>query len=190
MTPLRHKLFLVVFSLCSSTASLQAQRHPIDVGADYTYVRSNILPGCSCFSLNGGGAQLQAGLTPHLAAVADFAATESGNITPDRYQLTLLTYTFGLRYMPLRAGRLSPFGEVLVGGGHTFGSLSPARSGVGGSSNAVAFQTGGGLSLQVRNHIRVVPIQADYLLSNFDNGQQNVQNYLRLSAGVVFRLKR
>jgi hypothetical protein len=182
---------LVVGSLILGATSARAQdSHPILVGADYSYVRTNILPGCNCVSLNGGGVQFEAGLTHHLAAVADLTVAHRSGITEANYDLTQTTYTFGARYLPLRGrSRLQPFGEFLLGGAHTSGSLSPDSTGFGGS-NAFAFQTGGGIHLPLSSRIVIQPVRVDYLLTKFANGADDRQNDLRVSVGVLFRLKR
>jgi outer membrane immunogenic protein len=174
--------------LTASPATAQYD-HTINVGANYTYVRTNLVPGCDCFNMNGGGAQFEYGLRPHLSAIGDFAATHQGDITPDHYALTQFTFAGGVRYrlLPERA-RLNPFGDVLLGAAHTTGSLSPGSTGYG-TSTAFSFQTGGGIAFRLSHRLTLVPVQADYLLTTFSNGASNKQNDLRLSAGVLFRLR-
>jgi outer membrane immunogenic protein len=176
-------------ALLTSLPAVAQQDHPISLGANYTYVRANVLPGCDCFNMNGGGAQFEYGLHPRLSLIGDFTATHQGGITPDQYALTQFTFTGGLRYRPFAyRTRLSPFGEVLVGAAHTTGSLSPDNTGFG-RSTAFAFQTGGGVGFRLTRRLTIVPVQADYLLTTFANGSGNRQNDLRLSAGVLFRLR-
>jgi outer membrane immunogenic protein len=173
----------------SSQTSLAQTDHYIAVGANYTYVRTNVLPGCSCVNMNGGGAQVEYGFRPHLALLGDFTATHSGGITSEGYDLTQFTFAGGVRYRPALGLRLlHPFGDLLFGGAHTTGSLSPDNTGYGGST-AFAFQTGGGVELRLSHRLTLVPIQADYLLTTFSNGADNHQNDLRISAGLLFRLR-
>jgi outer membrane immunogenic protein len=167
-----------------------AQKPSVDVGGGYTYVHSNIVPGCSCFSLNGGSAQLQIGATRHIAGVANVDVVSKTGITPDNYQLTQVTYTFGGRYTPSSQARFSPFGEALFGGAHALGTLSPANNAIHGGSNALALRTGGGLMLRVSWRLRIMPLEVDYLLTNFQNNANNRQNDIQVSAGVLFRLRR
>jgi hypothetical protein len=178
--------------LAMSAAAGAAQNdHVVSLGADYTYVRTNILPGCSCFSLNGGGVQIQAGLLSHLSLLGYVTLTHKGGITPDNYALTQLTYTGGVRVRPFSTrARLRPFAEVMLGGASTFGTLSPSRSGLGGGSNAFAFEPGGGLEFRIGSRLSMVPIEADYLLTTFSNSANNRQNDVRLSAGFTIRLWR
>lgn len=173
----------------SAVAAAAQDSHAVSVGANYTYVRTNVMPGCSCFSLNGGALQLQVALTPHVAFLGDFTLTHKSGITADNYTLTQLTYTGGLRLRPFAArARLRPFGEVLLGAASTFGTLSPSRNGVGGGSQAFAFEPGGGLEWRLASRVSLVPVEADYLLTTFSNNANNRQNDLRLSAGLLIRL--
>ncbi len=179
---------LVFVAATLTPACLAQQSHPVEMGASYTYLHTNILPGCNCFSLNGGDLQAAIGLNRHLQTIGEAGATHRGGITPDGYALTQITYTFGLRYFPFPAAKLRPFGESLFGGAHALGSLSPGNNPMGGTSNAVAFLTGGGVALQVSRTVELQPARIDYELTNFHNGQANHQNDLRLSVGLLYRL--
>ena len=185
------KLGAVAVVVISAAMAAAQNGRGVSLGGDYTYMRTNLLPGCSCFSLNGGGGQMQVALTPHVAVIGDMTLAHKGGITADHYSLTQLTYTGGLRVRPSSPGALlRPFGEVLLGGASTFGTLSPSRSGVGGGSNAFAFEPGGGLELRLNSRVSLVPVEADYLLTTFSNTENNRQNDLRFSAGFVIRLSR
>jgi hypothetical protein len=181
---------LALFATVVAAASASAQQpHPLSLGANYTYVRTNVLPGSSCYSLNGGGVQAQIGWTTHLSGIADITVTHKGGITPDGYSLTQLTYTGGARYSPqVTASPVKLFGEIKVGGTNAFGTLSPSRSGIGGRSNAFAFEPGGGLQVRLGSRLSLIPVQADYLLTTFNNGDNNRQNDLRLSSGLLIRI--
>jgi len=181
---------LAVVAMSAAVAAAQND-HAVSVGADYTYVRTNVLPGCSCFSLSGGSAQIQVNLAPHLAGIGDVTLTHKAGITADNYTLTQLTYTGGVRVRPFAPhARLRPFAEIMLGGASSFGTLSPASSGVGGASNAFAFESGGGIELRLSPRISLLPVEADYLMTTFSNTANNRQNDLRLSAGFVIRLSR
>lgn len=172
--------------------SVAQQSHPVDLGGTFTYVRTNIVSGCNCFDTYGGSGEVQVGLSPHLAILGDVTATHQGSITAARYALTQTVFTAGLRYTPVAASsrfHIQPFGDLLVGGAYTSGSLSPSNTGYG-SAGTFAFQTGGGLRMPIGHRLSIVPIQAEYLLTTFGNGGDGRQNDLRLSAGILFRLKR
>jgi len=181
---------ILVMAIAAASAAAQ-ETHPLSLGADYTYIHTNVLPGCSCFSLNGGGMQAQFKLTPHLAVIGDSTLTHKGGITPDNYNLTQLTYTGGVRFWPQAApSRSKLFGEIKLGGATVFGTLSPARSGIGGGSTAFAFEPGGGLQVRLRPRLSLIPVQADYLMTTFNNGANNRQSDLRLSMGLLIRMAR
>ena len=183
---------MLVTSSALSAALAQSTQpsHPVFVAAEYTYVRANIAPGCSCFWLNGGSVQALISLSGHIDAIADVTLGRQGRITPDGYALTQLSYTFGARYLPThRAARSQPFVEAKLGGASAFGTLSPQTTGYGGS-NAFALEAGGGLQVRLRPHLFVIPLEASYLLTKFSNGADGRQNDLRLSAGLLFRLGR
>lgn len=181
-------LLLAAVTTLAPVSSAQ-QPHTFEVGAGYTYLHTNILPGCNCFSLNGGDVQAAVGLNRQFQAVGEAGATHRGGITPDGYTLTQVTYAFGLRYFPLPAARLRPFGESLFGGAHALGSLAPGNNAIGGSSNAIAFLTGGGVELRLTRTLLLQPARIDYEFTNFRNGQQNHQNDVRLSVGVLYRFR-
>jgi outer membrane immunogenic protein len=175
-------------TLLASPRGLAQQTHTLDLGANYSYVRANVLPGCNCFALIGGGVETQMQLTPHLSSVLDITLAHKGGITPDGYRLTQLTYTGGVRYsLQPGSARYRFFGELKFGGASAFGSLSPSNSGIGGGSNAFAFEPGGGLQVRLTPQLFLVPVHADYLLTTFNNGANNRQNDLSLSTGILLR---
>ena len=103
--------------------------------------------------------------------------------------LTLSAFTAGARYLP-RLGRspVQPYGQALVGLAHSSGTLvqgtNPAAQNAGA---AFAANVGGGLDLRASPHFSVRLVEADYLVTTFDNGVNNHQNNLRIGAGVVLR---
>jgi hypothetical protein len=176
---------LVPFGALPSAAQ---QNHSLSVGVNYTYLRTNLLPDCNCFGLNGGGAELQYRFRPRLALLADLTATHRGDITSNHYDLTQVTYAGGLRYFPPGPSKhLRLFADVLLGAAHASGTLSPEKTGFGGA-NAFSFQTGGGLSVSIAHRWTLVPARAAYLLTTFSNSANDHQNDLRISSGVRLRL--
>ena len=168
-----------------------------ELAVTYTFVRSNAPVGdCGCFNLNGGSASyaLDLGHSP-FAVVGDVSVTHNGGIyhadagAPGS-SLTMTTFLGGLRYHP-HFGRMlfKPFGQVLVGGAHTSGSIfdnqdSPTASTAG---TAFAASVGGGLDLRVKRHFAIRLVEVDYLVTKFANGDNDHQNDLRINSGIVFR---
>ena len=183
-------LLLLAVAATSALGQTPTRREakPVELGLSYTYLRSNILPGCNCVSLNGGSAELVVPFASHFAAVADFTLVHRGNVTPDRYALTQLTYTFGVRsFLGKTSTSVRPFVEALAGGAHVSGSLAPASTGTGPSNNSIVLQLGGGITWRLPHHFTLRPIQADYVMTTLSNNAADRQNDLRLSTGINYR---
>jgi outer membrane immunogenic protein len=168
--------------------ALQTSQRP-DLAIDYTVLRSNAPPGgCTCFYAYGGSATFAWPLKVHgVAVLGDLTASRAGGISSNRYELTLSTYTVGLRYTPpIHKTALRPFAETLVGLSHANGSLvQGTTAGVSNSGASFALNAGGGLDLRLSPHLSLRLAEINYLLTNFDNGVSNRQNILRMSAGGV-----
>jgi len=194
-------LLLTVAAVSTSSIVAQTAQTPpasakplrYELALDYSYLRSNAPPGgCDCFNLNGGSATFAWSLKPggSLALVGDITAAHAGSIASSGYDLTLSSYTAGARYrLKLRQQpSLQPFGQVLVGVAHAGGGLvgghSPAASNAGA---AFAANVGGGVDLRINRLFSARLIEADYLVTTFDNSVNDHQNNLRISAGVVLR---
>jgi outer membrane immunogenic protein len=173
-----------------------------ELALDYSYLHSNAPPGgCGCFNLNGGSATFAWRLRPESSArfggfslVGDVTVAEAGTISSSGDSVTLSTFTAGGRYLPTlghgtAAGHhaLQPFGQALIGIAHSSGSLvEGSNPGAANAGAAFAANVGGGVDLRVDHRISIRLVEADYLLTTFDNGSNNHQNNLRISAGLVF----
>jgi hypothetical protein len=183
---------LVVALMVSATALAQ-QPHAVELGVHYVYDRSTVTAVTS--SQNGGDAEVSVGLTQHLAAVGEFSfvQTDSAELrffyVKPYYSLQQMTYTAGLRYHPgPDRARIHPFLEAEAGGGHDLGDLAPSKNIAGASSNAFALLAGGGVAVRIGERLILTPIRADYLMTIFDNNQNNRQDHLRLATGISFRI--
>jgi peptidoglycan-associated lipoprotein len=162
-----------------------------ELALSYSYLRSNVPPGgCGCFNLNGGSATFAWPVKPgSFALVGDLTVAHAGSAAITGDTLTLSAFTAGARYLP-RLGRspLQPYGQALVGLAHSSGTLVQAPNpGASNAGAAFAANLGGGLDLRVNPRFSVRLVEADYLVTTFDNGANNHQNNLRISAGVVVR---
>jgi peptidoglycan-associated lipoprotein len=162
-----------------------------ELALSYSYMRSNAPPGgCGCFNLNGGSATFAWPIKPGRFALAgDVTVDHSGTVSNSGDTLTLSAFTAGARFLP-RIGHspLQPFGQALVGLAHSSGPLvqgtNPAAQNAGA---AFAANLGGGLDLCASRRLSVRLVEADYLLTTFDNGVNDHQNNLRIGAGLVVR---
>jgi outer membrane immunogenic protein len=190
---------LLLTAFVVSVPSCRAQDQPAkalpaarpELAINYTYLRSNAPPGgCTCFSLNGGSFDLAWNIRhSRYAAVGDLTATHASGITATGYDLTLSSYLLGGRYSPsIRRLPVQPFAQVLIGLAHATGSLVQGpTSAAHNSGSALAFDAGGGASIKLNRRFALRLIEADYLLTTFDNGSNNHQNNLRIGAGIVIK---
>jgi outer membrane immunogenic protein len=191
-------LTIAAVSVAPAVAQSDAQPAPAsdklpraELALNYSYLRSNAPPGgCGCFNLNGGSATFAWPVKPGSFALAgDVTVAHAGAISSTGDSLTLSTFTAGGRYLPkLGHSALQPFGQALVGLAHSSGTLVQGTNpGAGNAGAAFAANLGGGLDLRANRRFSVRLVEADYLLTTFDNGSNNHQNNLRISAGAVVR---
>jgi outer membrane immunogenic protein len=165
------------------------------VAVDYSYMRANAAPGdCGCFNLNGGSAEVAVRAYRNFSAVFDLTGEHAGTTSIPGQSLSLLSYTGGPRFSyPLHRGgrmRLIPFVQGLVGAMHGFDGQFPNHSGaLSSSATDLAILVGGGLDLQVKHRFAVRVVQVDYGHDQLPNNANNSENLLRVSAGVVLRLR-
>jgi outer membrane immunogenic protein len=160
-----------------------------ELAFDYSYLHSNAPPGgCGCFNLNGGSATFAWPIgAGSFDLVGDVTVAYAGTVSTSGDNLTLSTFTVGGRYLPrLGHSSLQPFGQVLIGLAHSSGSLVQGPNPVTANAGAAfASSFGGGLDLRATPRFSFRLVEADYLLTTFDNGSNNHQNNLRISTGVV-----
>jgi len=176
----RWALLCGVMLLTAAAASAQ-DISKVEVFGGYSYVRVSLRGANTSTNLNGGSASVTYNPVNWIGLVADFGgyhggySFSSGGINGEVY-----TYMFGPK-TSFRLGRFTPFVQTLFGGAHT------SSGSAFGSENSFAMASGGGLDLNATSHVGVRLVQADYLLTTLNDGVNNRQNNLRLSAGVVLR---
>jgi opacity protein-like surface antigen len=177
----------------------------LDMFLGYSYLRATptLAAGNRMVHLNGGSTSLAYNFNSYLGLVADF-----GGFNDTQLRLSgaapssvvnssgnAFTYLFGPRMSFRKNRRITPFAQVLFGGIHASDvTLSSGCTGVGcillPSETKFAMTAGGGLDLNVRRHLAIRLIQAEYLMTSFDDpstGKGATQNDIRLSTGLVFR---
>ena len=171
----------------------------------YSYVRALPAPaaGNRVVWLNGGSTSLAYNLNRYLGIVGDFGAyTNSeirfqgayvGTVDVDNANVGAFSYLFGPRFSFRNQGRVTPFVQALFGGAHASEvtlshcllncTLLPTQ-------DTFAWTAGGGVDIKVRRHLAIRLIQAEYLMTRFQDYSTGVtasQNDMRLSSGIVFR---
>lgn len=201
--PIRSLLGVLLAGLLSLLSAIHAsaQARPddgIDLAVTYSSLHTNHTTGGS-FWLQGGGFDLNAPFGHGFGLTASATGLHvSGNPATNASPLDMVTVVFGPRYTVHVGKRLAVYGEALGGEAHGFhslftygsGPLPSLTAGYTDSANALAFQTGGGLDLRLSQHLKVRVMQVDYLRTELPNGSSNLQNNLRVGAGLVFHLGR
>jgi len=142
-----------------------AQRVEIFGGAQFEHLQSS-------YNAVGWNASLTGNFKHVLGITGDF----SGVYKSHRANSSVYTYTVG----PVLTARLpvvQPFVHAL------FGGATVSSGGV--NSNAFAMLVGGGLDLGLRKGIGLRLVQADWLMTKFDDQTQDRQG--RVSAGIVIK---
>lgn len=192
-------LCLLAALVAASSCAAAAQTDPVvehqtaqpELALTYTYIRSNAHPGgCGCFSLNGGSASFAWPIkTGRFDIVGDVTAATAAKVLNSHADLTLSSYTVGMRYNPhLGSSPWSPFGQVLAGVAHSSGSFVQGQSSATTNANAAfAARMGGGLDRRVSRHFSLRLLETSYLITTFNNSVNNHQNSLDANAGIVLR---
>jgi opacity protein-like surface antigen len=184
-------IFLAAVFALGSAPSAHAQDAPKwEIFGGYTYMRANIVVNGNQFNMNGGSASAAYNLTNWFGLVGDLNITHSGTVATQPFSLTVYTYEFGPRVSWRNHTKLTPFGQVLIGGGRASGTLYTNSLGSGlaplGSNNDFNFTAGGGVDWKINHSFSVRLAQAEYLHTQFLNAHNNSQSNFRLSTGVVF----
>jgi len=178
----------------------------VELFLGYSYLRAvpTLAKGNRFVWLNGGSASIAFNFNRYLGLVGDFGGFADSELrvngaqSPDKVvdsSGSAYTYLFGPRLSFRKHDRITPFAQVLFGGVHASPvTISSDCSGAGctplPAEDKFAMTAGGGLDIRVHRHIAIRVIQAEYLLTMFDDpstGQGASQNDVRLSAGIVFR---
>jgi hypothetical protein len=139
------------------------------------------------FWMEGGSAEIGVSLVRGLAVVADVTGAHTASTGPSGVPLDLIMLTLGPRYRWHLRRRLSLYGQVLFGEATGSNSLFPTPAGSEPSARSFALQVGGGVDFPIAHRFAIRALDVGYLRSTLPNGTNNVQNTLRLGAGVVWR---
>ena len=122
--------------------------------------------------------------------VADVTGIHAGSIGSSGIPISLVTTSFGPRYRWHADRTLSLYGQGLIGEANGFRSVFPAQAGSQSGSNSLAIQTGGGIDYKLSDRVAIRVLDGAWLRTQLPNSTDNVQNNLRLGAGIVVRFAR
>ena len=178
--------------LLAGTSSLQAQssQNKLDLAVTYTAEHSLKANTSQNFWMQGASVELGAIVLHGLGIAASVSGTHAGSIGTSGVPLSLVTVTFGPRYRWHADHRISIYGEGLIGEANGFRSLFPSTAGQQTEANSFASQVGGGIDYRLSNRFAIRALDAAWSRTQLPNSTDNVQNTLRLGAGVVVRFAR
>ncbi len=176
--------------LLSSTGLLHAQGsqpNRLDASISYIGERSLKANASENFWLQGGSIELGANVWRGWGIAANVTGTHTGSIGSSGLPLSLVTTTFGPRYRWHADRRVSLYGQALIGEANGFRSIFPATAGSQPDANGFAAQVGGGVDYRLSDRFAIRVLDAGWARTQLPNSTDNVQNTLRLGAGIVLR---
>jgi len=155
----------------------------LEMSLGYMYMHANAPPGqCGCFSASGGFASAVLNAPHGFSGVADFSMTHAGNIGQGQ-SITVADFLFGPRYSIRPASsHFTSYGQALFGFSNEQTSYPASKN-----LNGFTFSVGGGVSRVLSPRIAWNAVEADWIHSQIVNGQNNLQNNLRVTTGITFR---
>ncbi len=186
------RLLLVVVALPAVLSARAEQPLPLgqlDLGVTYAASHANFVPGTT-FWLQGGGLEARRPRPLRPRRRRRLRRPARRRQRPSTVPINLFTDTFGPRYTRLVARRsrhpLFLFGQGLIGEAHGFKGTYPGPNGT--TSNALSFalQLGGGADLALSPHLTLRVAQLGWLRTQLPNNGSNVENEMRVGAGIVF----
>ena len=194
---------ILLFTLATMPALAQ-ETPKAEVFGGYSYMRLN--PGTSAgtsdtgANLNGWNASVTGNFNNWLGVAADFSGHYgSPSISGVQADTKTHLFLFGPRVSFRKNARVTPFVHTLFGAARLRGSAALLTD----SQSAFAMALGGGVDVKLTEHAAVRLVQADYVLSRFEEASiacianpllppcplpdRATQQNARLSFGVVFR---
>ena len=162
----------------------------IDVAVVYNPLMANVVSS-NRFWMQGGSVQAHGQFWHGLGIAADVSGLHTASTSGSTgVGLDMVTLTFGPRYTWSPAHRrYAFFGQVLAGEAHGLNSIFPNAAGANDSANSLALYVGGGINVRLKDHLALRVLEADWLRTQMPNATTDVQNNLRLGAGLIYKFK-
>jgi opacity protein-like surface antigen len=189
-------LLLVVFVAGTMAANAQEDYPKVEIYGTYSLFVADI-DALDNETLHGWGAGVQGNLSRSFGLVAEFSGDYGssgpvtiGTTTIPKVDTTIYTFLFGPRFS-YRTRPVTVFGHFLVGGGTS--KVEERTTNINISNTEFAMAIGGGLDVNVSEHVAIRAAQFDYLPIHSDineriNGDPDSWlHHLRYQAGVVFK---
>ncbi|HEX3091280.1 MAG TPA: OmpA family protein [Candidatus Angelobacter sp.] len=172
-------------------SSASSDTYPaVDLFVGYSFVRFSTNAGVKeTFNWHGLTGALAGNINRWFSLVGDFGAYRIKDLPPS-ITGSAYTYLFGPQFSH-RSQHWTPFVHALFGAATLADiqvSTTPSPSAFFNrsfSANSFATALGGGVDANFNKHIGIRIFQAEYLMTRFTDGNDNKQNNLRASAGLV-----
>ena len=187
------KLALFCGMFLALAVPAKAQDHPrFEFFAGFSYIRMSLdntgLGGTGYSHLNfkGASGSITYNLSSWLGVVGDiggYSINQTNTISgfTGVVNTSVETYMLGPK-IAFRTRRFTPFAQALFGGARIADSLITS-----GTESEFSYALGGGVDYNLKQWLGIRPFQVEYLRTNFKDGNNNKQNNLRASAGIVLR---
>lgn len=191
---MRKAIVVALLTLGLATASMAQENPKAEVFGGYSYLRTS--EGGVDLNSNGASGSFSFNPSAPLGLVADFGYYHaSPNVSSLIVVLPISTdvsvntfsYLFGPKLAIRSHEKVTPFVQALFGGAHQKTTVKVSGISVSDSESAFAMALGGGIDVKATTNVAIRLVQAEYVLTKFTDGDNNRQNSLRISAGVVFR---
>jgi hypothetical protein len=161
----------------------------LEIALVYNPLLSNVV-GNNSFWMQGGSVQVHGQFWRGMGVVADVSRLHTANTgSSPGVGLDLVTAAFGPRYTWSLGDRYAVYGQVLAGEANGLHSIFPGAGGANDSADSLALYIGGGVNLHLKNRFALRAIEANWLRTQMPNATTNVQNNLRLGAGLIYTFK-
>lgn len=193
MRSISRTLLLIGVSLVSShmahAQTAAPARQEVDLAFTYQAQMSNTTGG-NAFWMQGGGGELSAEVHRGFGIALNVSGQKADNVRGGGVNLATITTTVGPRYTWRPSNqRLALFGQALIGESHAFNGAFPSRFGAISTYDSFALQVGGGININLNKRFAIRALDANWVQTGFPNATTNVQNNMRLGAGIVLRLQ-
>ncbi|HEV2644977.1 MAG TPA: hypothetical protein VGU46_01290 [Acidobacteriaceae bacterium] len=157
----------------------------LETSVGYTFIHANAPPGqCGCFSASGGFGSAVVNMPRGFSVVADLNVVHANSIGGATQSLTVFNYLFGPRYsLRTLSKRFTFYGQALGGRSQALSSYATV-----GTVTGSAFSIGGGVTTVLKPHLGWTIVEADWVQSRLPNAHNNLQNDVRVSTALTFRL--
>ena len=167
-----------------------------DLAVTFAAEHSQVVPGQNTFWLKGEGVDASFNFWKGWGVAAALNGGSASSVEPS-VDVKKISYLAGPRYTWTawqgHAGaadnrRLQVFGQGLFGGTRGFDGVYPTTGGAETSAHSFALQVGGGVNYYLNKNFGLRLLEADYVRTLLPNAAANIQNNMRLSAGITWHI--